>query len=92
MNGGLMSASMTNDNDPSKHWPAPSAVTYIEVADRLLLMAAQAKSLEAQLQFEQLAKLYEKLAAAAMQSNEIAAETRRLAPAVALVALLRRPH
>jgi hypothetical protein len=82
---------MTNDN-LSKHWPVPSAVTYIEVADRLLLMAAQAKNLEAQLQFEQLAMLYKKLAAAAMQSSEIAAEMRRLAPALAPVAFPRRPH
>ncbi len=87
-----MSTAMTNDNDLSKNWPVPSAVTYIEVADRLLLMAAQAKSLEAQLQFEQLAKLYETLAATAMQSSEIAAATDRLAPGVASVSSLQQPH
>jgi hypothetical protein len=48
-------------------WPVPSAVTYIEVADRLLLMAAQAQSQETRLQFERLARLYEKLAAAAVR-------------------------
>jgi hypothetical protein len=67
-----------DDNDISENWPIPSAVTYIEVADRLLLMAAQAQSLEAQLQFEQLAKLYEKLAAAAVQVSQIAAVTHQL--------------
>ena len=69
---------MTNDNDLGTHWPVPSAVRYIEVADRLLLMAAQAKSVEAQLQFEQLAKLYETLAATAVHSNEIAAIAHQL--------------
>jgi hypothetical protein len=66
-----------NDKDISKDWKIPSAVTYIEVADRLLLMAAQAQSLEAQLQFEQLAMLYEKLAAAAVHYSESAEATHR---------------
>jgi hypothetical protein len=79
-----MFAPMTNDNDLGTHWPVPSAVTYIEVADRLLLMAAQAKSVETQLQFEQLAKLYEKLAATAVQSSEIAATAHRLTTDVAV--------
>ena len=70
---------MKNDNALGTHWPVPSAVTYIEVADRLLLMAAQAKSVEAQLQFEQLARLYEKLAATAVHASEIAATAHRLA-------------
>lgn len=74
-------ATMT-DND-LKNWPVPSVLTYIEVADRLLVMAAQAKSLGAQLQFEQLAKLYEKLAATVMQSREITAAVQRLATDVA---------
>ena len=71
------------DNDLSKNWPVPSVLTYIEVADRLLVMAAQAKSLGAQLQFEQLARLYEKLAATVMQSSEITAAVQRLATDVA---------
>ena len=75
---------MTNDNDLGTPWPVPSAVTYIEVADRLLLMAAQAKSVEAQLQFEQLAKLYEKLAATAVHCSEIATTAHRLTSDVAV--------
>lgn len=83
-----MSPAMANDKDLGTHWPVASAVTYIEVADRLLLMAAQAKSVEAQLQFEQLSKLYEKLAATAVHSSEIAATARRLATDVAVASPL----
>jgi hypothetical protein len=80
------------DNDLSKNWPVPSVLTYIEVADRLLVMAAQAKSLGAQLQFEQLARLYEKLAATVMQSSEITAAVQRLATDVAPGALPGQHH
>ena len=82
---------MANHNELTNPWPVPSAVTDIEVADRLLLMAAQAKSTEAKLQFEQLAKLYEKLAATAVQSTEIASTAHRLATEAA-VASLHRQH
>jgi hypothetical protein len=68
-----------NHRELTRDWPVPSAITYIEVADRLLLMAAQASSLETQLQFQQLAQLYEKLAATAVQSVEVAATAHRLA-------------
>ncbi len=82
---------MANDDEPTTPWPVPTAVTYIEVADRLLLMAAQAKSTEAKLQFEQLAKLYEKLAATAVHSTEIASTAHRLTTEAA-VAPLHRQH
>ena len=59
-----------NDNALSRDWQLPSAVTYIEVADRLALMAAQARTPEAQVQLQQLAKLYEKLAAAAARYRD----------------------
>jgi len=80
-----------HNTDINENWPVPSAVTYIEVADRLLLMAAQAQSLEAQLQFEQLAKLYEKLAATAVEVSQIAAATEQLEAQLAPIAT-RHPH
>jgi len=56
-------------------------------------MAAQAQSLEAQLQFEQLAKLYEKLAAAAVQVSQVAAATHQLETDLApIVTRSRRPR
>jgi hypothetical protein len=81
---------MKNDNDLGTHWPVPRAVTYIEVADRLLLMAAQAKSIETQLQFEQLAKLYEKLAATAVHSSGIATTAHRLISEVVVASPIRQ--
>jgi hypothetical protein len=51
-----------NHKEISGSWAVPSTVAYIEVADRLALLATEAQTLEAKLQFEQLAKLYEKLA------------------------------
>ena len=87
-----MSLPTMTANDLSKNWTVPNALTYIEVADRLLLMAAHAKSLEVQLQLEQLAKLYEKLAATAMQSGEITAAVERLAADMAPGASPARHH
>ena len=59
-----------NDKNISENWPIPNAVTYVEVADRLRLMAAQAQDLEAARQFEHLAELYDKLANASLRYRE----------------------
>jgi hypothetical protein len=58
------------DKSISEDWPIPNAVTYVEVADRLRLMAVQALDREAAQQFEQLAELYDKLASVSLRYRE----------------------